>query len=138
VGILLAVLVGTTAALLPHARALNALAIGESTAATLGVQVERTKWLALLAASGLTATAVSVAGTVGFVGLVIPHALRLLWGSDHRLLLPASVLAGGSFLVLADLVARTIIAPSELPLGVITALIGVPVFVVLLRRRVGT
>jgi iron complex transport system permease protein len=133
--LLAAVLAAAALALLPQARALNLLAIGESTAATLGVEVERAKWTTLLVASALTAAAVAVAGTVGFVGLVIPHMLRLLWGSDHRLLLPASVLAGASFVVLADLAARTVVAPSELPLGVITALVGVPVFVVLLRRR---
>jgi iron complex transport system permease protein len=122
-------------ALVPQARALNLLAIGELTAQVLGTRVERTKWIVLGAASLLTASAVAVSGTIGFVGLVIPNALRLVWGSDHRLLLPTSMLAGASFLVLADLLARSAIAPRELPLGVITALIGVPVFVVLLRRR---
>jgi iron complex transport system permease protein len=121
--------------LLPVARALNLLAIGEVTAAVLGTQVERTKWRVLGAASLLTAVAVSMAGTIGFVGLVVPHAVRLVCGSDNRLLLPASMLAGASFLVMADLIARTVVSPGELPLGVITALIGVPVFVVLLRRK---
>ena len=83
----------------------------------------------------LTALAVSVAGMIGFVGLVVPHMLRLALGPDHRLLLPASFLGGGAFLVLADLVARLVLAPSELPVGVVTALIGGPFFLALLRRR---
>jgi iron complex transport system permease protein len=121
--------------LLAEARALNALAIGETTAATLGVDVRWTSWRVLGAASLLTATAVAMAGPVGFVGLVIPHALRRRWGSEHRFLLPASACVGAAFLVVADLLARTVAAPEELPLGVITALVGVPVFVLLLRQR---
>jgi len=116
------------------ARPLNLLAVGEDTATYLGVRVERVKWIAYLATSLLVAAAVAVSGIIGFVGLIVPHALRLLWGSDHRLLLPASVLAGGAFLLFTDTVARTVAAPQELPTGVVTALVGVPVFVWLLVR----
>ena len=122
------------ALLLSFARALNLLAVGEETAAHLGVRVERVKRSAYLITSLLVAAAVAVAGVIGFVGLIVPHALRLIWGSDHRLLLPASVLAGGGFLLLTDTFARTVVAPGELPTGVVTALIGVPLFVVLLVR----
>ena len=123
------------ALLLALARPLNLLAVGEETALYLGTRVERVKTIAYLAASLLVAVGVSVSGVIGFIGLIVPHALRLVWGSDHRFLLPASVLAGAAFLLAADTIARTIAAPSELPVGVVTALIGVPVFVVLLTRR---
>jgi iron complex transport system permease protein len=89
----------------------------------------------LLLAALLAAVAVAVSGVIGFVGLVVPHAVRLLWRSDHRLLIPTGALLGGTFLVLADMVARTAAAPAELPIGVITAFVGVPFFIVLLRRR---
>jgi iron complex transport system permease protein len=117
------------------ARPLNLLAVGEETAATLGVRTERAKLLAYGSASFLAAVSVAVAGVVGFVGLVVPHVVRLLWGGDHRLLLPASVLLGATFLVLTDAVARTVASPAELPLGVVTAFVGVPFFLWLLRRR---
>ena len=117
------------------ARALNLLARGELVAASLGVEVVRLRWLLYVMASVMTASAVSLAGSVGFVGLVVPHMIRLLSGSDHRVLLPASILLGGSFLVLADTVARTVLAPRQLPVGVVTALIGVPVFLLLLYRH---
>jgi iron complex transport system permease protein len=120
--------------LLALARALNLLAIGEETALFLGTRVERVKLVAYFVASLLVAAAVSACGVIGFIGLIVPHAIRLAWGSDHRLLLPASVLGGGTFLLLADTAARSIAAPAELPVGVITALIGVPIFVLLLRR----
>jgi iron complex transport system permease protein len=120
---------------LPLARDLNVLARGELAASTLGVAVPRLRLLLYAIASLLTATAVTIAGTVGFVGLVIPHLLRLLGLSDHRHLLPATVLAGGSLLVLADTLARTAVAPQQLPVGVITALLGVPLFLYLLHRR---
>ncbi len=123
--------------LLLMARPLNLLAVGEEAAAHLGVRVERTKRLAYLVTSLLVAAAVAVAGVIGFVGLIVPHALRLVWGSDHRLLLPASVLAGAGFLLLTDTVARTVVSPGELPTGVLTALLGVPLFVVLLIRGEG-
>jgi iron complex transport system permease protein len=121
--------------LMALARPLNALAVGEETAAYLGVPVERTKWLAFAVASMLAAASVATAGIIGFVGLVVPHAVRLIWGSDHRITLPATALLGATFLMLTDAVARTIAAPAELPLGAVTAVIGVPVFVMLLRRR---
>jgi len=117
------------------ARSLNLLAVGEGTAAALGVQVERVKYLCYGIAALLAAIAVAVSGVIGFVGLVIPHAVRLLWGSDHRLLVPCATLLGATFLVLVDAAARSAAAPAELPIGVITALVGVPFFIVLLRRR---
>lgn len=121
-------------ALLALARALDLIALGEDTAAHLGARVERVKLAAYLIASLLVAAAVSVSGVIGFIGLVVPHAIRLTWGSRHRLLLPASTLAGGAFLLLADTLARTVAAPAELPVGVVTALVGVPVFVLILAR----
>jgi iron complex transport system permease protein len=133
--ILLAYLGPAALALLALARPLNLLAISEETAGYLGTRVELVKWSAFLIASLLVAAGVAVSGVIGFVGLIVPHTLRLLWGSDHRLLLPASLLAGAIFLLVADLTARTIAAPAELPVGVVTALIGVPIFVTLLTRR---
>ncbi len=115
-------------------RSLNLMAIGEETASYLGTDVERVKKIAFGVASLITAAGVAVAGVIGFVGLIIPHGVRLLTGSDHRALLPLSFLAGGIFLTLADLVARTALAPIEIPIGVITAFVGVPLFLVLLRR----
>ena len=117
------------------ARPLNLFAVGEETAAFLGVRTERAKLLAYGTASLLTAAAVAVSGVIGFVGLVVPHVVRMLWGGDHRFLLPASVLLGATFAVLADTLARTAAAPTELPIGVVTAFVGVPFFVYLLRRR---
>jgi len=116
------------------ARPLNLMAIGEETAQYLGTDVERVKRLALGMAALITAAGVAVAGVIGFVGLVVPHAIRLLVGSDHRALLPLSFLAGAAFLTLADLVAKLVLAPTEIPIGVITAFVGVPLFLVLLRR----
>ncbi|MFZ1181214.1 MAG: iron ABC transporter permease [Herbaspirillum sp.] len=115
----------------PH---LNLLARGESFAQSLGVPVLRLRVATLCAASLATAAAVTMAGSIGFVGLVAPHCLRLVIGNDQRILLPAAALAGGSGLALADLVARTVVAPTQLPVGVITALIGVPLFLWLLTR----
>ncbi len=117
-------------------RSLNVLVRGELVAASLGVNIKAMRLLLYLSASLLTATAVTIAGSVGFVGLVIPHMLRLLGARDHRLLLPCSVLLGGSFLVIADALARTIIAPQQLPVGVVTAIIGVPSFLVILRGSI--
>lgn len=121
--------------LFPFARELNLLARGEVTAGSLGVHVGRLRLVVYFAASLLTAAAVTTAGSVGFVGLVVPHILRLAAGSDHRQLLPASALLGGSLLMLADTLARSIIAPQQLPVGVLTALLGAPVFLYLLRRE---
>lgn len=116
------------------ARDLNLASRGELQAAALGVNMRRLQvWIYLLA-SMLTATAVTLAGTIGFIGLIVPHMVRQLTGSDHRLVLPGSVLLGGSLLVFADTVARTLIAPRQLPVGVLTAMIGVPVFLLLLHR----
>ncbi|MGM0836398.1 MAG: FecCD family ABC transporter permease [Bacillota bacterium] len=121
-----------------HYRELNAMALGEEAADHIGVDVKRGKIFILVGASLLTGAAVAVSGSIGFVGLVIPHLIRLMTGPNHRHVLPLSMLVGGGFLVLADLGARTIIAPKELPIGVITALIGAPVFAALLvRERVG-
>ena len=120
--------------LLGLARALNLMAVGEETAAYLGADVERVKRVAYVVASLMTAAGVAVAGVIGFVGLIVPHGLRLLIGSDQRVLLPLSFLAGAAFLSLADLLARVALAPIEIPIGVITAFMGVPLFLVLLRR----
>jgi len=113
---------------------LNAFSLGEEGAAYLGIEVERDKLIILALGSLLTAAAVSISGLVGFVGLVMPHAVRLVLGPDHRLLLPASALAGAIFVVIADLLARTLLAPVEIPVGIITALIGAPFFLYLLRH----
>jgi iron complex transport system permease protein len=117
------------------AKDLNLMALGEETASELGVEVERVKKIAFIFASLITGAVVSVSGLIGFVGLIIPHLVRMIWGPDHRFLLPASALLGAMVLVLADTVARTILAPSEIPVGVVTALGGAPFFVYLLRRR---
>lgn len=117
------------------ASSLNVLARGELQAAALGVDVARLKLILYFTASVLTACAVTIAGSVGFVGLVIPHMLRLLGARDHRVLIPAAVLLGGSFLVIADSFARSIMSPLQLPVGVVTAVIGVPAFLIILRRN---
>lgn len=134
VGILATCLLPALIVLFALARPLNLLAIGEPTAAYLGTSVERTKLIAFATATLLTAASVSVSGTIGFVGLVVPHAVRIIWGSDNRALLPCSALAGAAFLVAADTLARVLAGANELPIGIVTALIGVPVFVWLLRR----
>jgi iron complex transport system permease protein len=132
--LLTAYMIPSAAALVALARPLNLLAMGEETALYLGTRVERVKFAAYIIASLAVAASVAVCGIIGFIGLIVPHALRLLWGGNHRLLLPGSFLAGGTFLLLADTVARTVAAPAELPVGVITALVGVPLFVLLLSR----
>jgi iron complex transport system permease protein len=114
---------------------LNAMSFGEERAHHLGVNVQRRKLMILTAGSILTGAAVAVSGTIGFVGLVIPHLSRLVWGPDHRHLLPLSIITGSGFLILADLISRTIISPTELPIGVITALFGAPVFALILLQR---
>lgn len=116
-----------------YARDLNVLLLGETDAASLGVEVERTKRILLTVAAVLTGVAVAVSGIIGFVGLIVPHIVRLVVGPDHRVLLPASALAGASFLVLTDTIART--GAAELPVGIVTAFIGAPFFLYLLRRR---
>lgn len=118
-----------------NAKELNAMSFGEERAHHLGVNVHKRKLTVLTAGSILTGAAVAVSGTIGFVGLVIPHLSRLLWGPDHKHLLPLSILTGSGFLILADLISRTIISPTELPIGVITALIGAPVFAIILLQR---
>lgn len=123
--------------LLGLARALNLMAVGEESATYLGTDTERVKRIAYGVASLVTAAGVAMAGIIGFVGLIIPHSVRLLTGSDQRVLLPLSFLAGAGFLALADLVARVLLAPTEIPIGVITALVGVPLFLLLLRRNMG-
>jgi iron complex transport system permease protein len=117
-----------------YAPALNLLSRGEGVAQLLGVPVRRIRILALCFASLATAAAVTVAGTIGFIGLIIPHGLRFIIGNDQRILLPASVMMGGSALALADLAARTVVAPVQLPVGVVTAFVGVPVFLWLLTK----
>ena len=121
----------------PLSRGLNLLALGEEPAAQLGIDVERVKRVLLCATSLMVGAAVAASGLVGFVGLIIPHLLRLLLGPDHRLLVPASALGGAAFLVLCDTVARTLLAGRELPVGAITAIAGGPLFLVLLRRHHG-
>ena len=118
-----------------HAHPLNLIVTGDETALQLGVEVERVKKLLLICASLMTGAVVSVSGVIGFVGLIIPHMIRMMFGSDHRLLLPASGLFGASFLILADTIARIVLAPVELPVGVITAVFGAPFFVYLLRSK---
>ncbi|MFC4549196.1 MULTISPECIES: vitamin B12 ABC transporter permease BtuC [Halorussus] len=121
------------AILYAYASDLNVLLLGEEDAHTLGVEVERTKRLLLAVASVVTGAAVAVSGVIGFVGLVVPHVMRLLVGPDHRILLPTSALAGATFLVATDTVARS--GPAELPVGVVTAFLGAPFFLYLLRKR---
>jgi iron complex transport system permease protein len=130
-------LAAAVAVALPFARDLNVLARGEDSASALGVAVPRLTLLLYALAAVTTGAAVTTAGSVGFVGLVVPHALRLVLGNDQRVLLPASALAGGALLTLADTLARSIAAPIQLPVGVITALVGVPVFLYLLGRSRG-
>lgn len=118
------------------ARALNAMALGESTAHHLGVPVQKFKNIAIITVAGATGAAVAVSGGIGFVGIVVPHLLRLLIGPDHRYLLPASALLGATLLLLADAASRTVVAPAELPIGIVTAAVGAPFFLwILLRKR---
>jgi iron complex transport system permease protein len=117
------------------ARRYNLIATGEETAAQLGVHVHALRKRTYIVASLITGVVVSVSGVIGFVGLIVPHVCRMLFGPDHRVLLPSSLLLGGAFLLLADTLARTIMAPVEIPVGAVTAALGAPVFVYLLRRR---
>ena len=124
------------AAALMLGRGLNGLALGEATAAHIGIDVQRMKSIAILAVAAATGAAVAVSGGIGFVGIVVPHLLRLASGPDHRTLLLNSALLGATLLILADVIARTVIAPAELPIGIVTAVLGAPVFLwILLKRR---
>ena len=119
--------------LLASTRALDVLAVGDEEATTLGLHPQRVRLVVLAAASLATAAAVAVSGLIGFVGLVVPHIVRRLAGGSYRIVLPVSLVGGGAFLVLADLVARTVVAPGELPIGVVTAFVGRAVLRALLR-----
>jgi iron complex transport system permease protein len=121
--------------ILPYARILNVMQLDEDQARQLGVNVERVKLIILALASLATAAAVSVSGLIGFVGLIVPHAVRMVWGADYRRVLPLSAFFGASFLILTDVIARTIDPSFEVPIGVITALVGAPFFLLLLRRN---
>lgn len=134
VALLGAVLAASIPAAIAARRAFDLLLLGESSARLLGLPVESFKWSVVAAATLLTAAAVSVTGVIGFVGLIVPHAVRLAVGPGHRELIPLAAIWGAAFLVLADLVARTVLGPGELPVGIVTALVGGPFFLVLLRR----
>lgn len=129
----------TWVVLLAHRRVLDVLAVGDDEAATLGVHAARSRLIIIIAASLGTAAAVSVSGLIAFVGIIVPHTVRLLAGQSHRVVLPLSLLFGGAFLCLADLLARTLSSPAEIPIGVVTAFFGAPFFVLVLRssRRMG-
>ncbi|XXM71649.1 FecCD family ABC transporter permease [Lysinibacillus sphaericus] len=126
-----------TLVLMFNAKELNGMSFGEEQARHIGISVQKRKYMILIAGSTLTGAAVAVSGTIGFVGLVIPHFIRRIIGYDHSHVLPLSIIIGGAFLVTADLVSRTIISPSELPIGVITALIGAPIFAYILIKKKG-
>jgi iron complex transport system permease protein len=122
-----------------HRRVLDVLTVGDDEATSLGIPVDRARLLVVLAASLATAAAVAVSGLIGFVGIIVPHTVRLLGGASYRIILPASLLLGGAFLVVADVVARQALAPAEIPIGVVTAFFGAPFFLMLLRlRRAGS
>ena len=133
--ILLPYMVPGTLAMLAYSRILNMFQLNEDEAKQLGVNVEPAKIVLISAASLTTAVAVSVSGLIAFVGLIAPHAVRMLWGYDHRFLLPMAMIVGAGFLIMADLAARTVVSPSELPVGVVTAFCGAPFFLYILRRR---
>jgi iron complex transport system permease protein len=124
-----------TAVIVIFARLLNVMQLDEEQAQQLGVNVESFKLILLAAATLITAASVSFVGTIGFVGIIIPHIVRLIWGADHRYLLPLAILTGAIFMILTDLISRTVLAPTEIPIGVITAICGAPFFLYLLRRR---
>jgi iron complex transport system permease protein len=119
------------------ARGLNGLALGEAAALHMGVEVERVKRLAILSVAAATGAAVAVSGGIGFIGIVVPHLLRLAIGPDHRFLLPNAALLGAALLVGADIVARLVVTPAELPIGIVTAVLGAPVFLYILLRSRG-
>ena len=118
-----------------NARALNILTLGADKAKLMGVNVDRVVKTCFVAASVMTGFSVALSGLIGFVGLVVPHCVRMLFGSDNRIVIPASVLAGGTFMIIADTVARTIMQPQELPVGVVTSFVGAPFFIYILKRR---
>lgn len=128
------VIIGSVVIML-FSRSLNIMQLDEAQAQQLGINVESLKIILLTAATLVTAAAVSFVGIIGFVGIIIPHAVRLIWGPDYRFLLPLSIFSGAIFLILADIVARTIAMPSEIPIGVVTAICGAPFFLYLLKRR---
>jgi iron complex transport system permease protein len=131
--LILPYVVVSAAVLLVHRRALDVLAVGEDEATSLGLNARRTRLVVVMAATLGTAAAVAVSGLIAFVGIIVPHAVRLLAGGSYRVILPLSLLFGGAFLVVTDLVARTVAAPAEIPIGVVTAFLGAPFFVVVLR-----
>jgi iron complex transport system permease protein len=133
VGIVLPYAFAAWLVILAHRRLLDVLAVGDEEAAALGVNVARVRLLVVFAATIGTAAAVAVSGLIGFVGIIVPHTIRLIVGGSYRLLLPLSVLVGAGFLVLADVAARTVMSPAELPIGVVTAFFGAPFFAVVLR-----
>ncbi len=135
VGLIAPYLVVGLAVIFIFARALNVMQLDEEQAEQLGINVERTKLILIAASTLITAAAVCFVGTIGFVGIIIPHAVRLIWGPDHRTLLPLSALSGAILLILADTASRTLISPTEIPVGVITAFLGAPFFLFLLRRK---
>ncbi len=124
-----------SAALLFYSKELNLMMVGEEHATNLGVNVRRSRLIILILSSLVTAAAVSVSGVIGFVGLIVPHTLRIILGPDNRILMPASIVGGAAFMIAMDTIARTIMAPAELPVGIITALLGAPFFLWLLRSR---
>jgi iron complex transport system permease protein len=132
--LLLPYFVVTSAVLLAHRRVLDVLAVGDAEATTLGVPTARTRLVIVATASLATAAAVSVSGLIGFVGIIVPHTVRLVAGSSYRVILPLSLLFGAAFLAFADLAARTIASPAEIPIGVVTAFVGAPFFILVLRR----
>jgi iron complex transport system permease protein len=131
--LLLPYFVVTLLVVLRYGRALDVLAVGDEEAASLGIRPQRVRVIVVIAASLGAAAAVAVTGLIGFVGIIVPHTVRLLFGASNRIVLPLSVLFGAAFMVAADLVARTIMSPAELPIGVVTAFVGAPFFAVVLR-----
>jgi iron complex transport system permease protein len=135
VWLLLPYVVVSSGVLLVSARTLDVMSVGDDEARTLGLRVDRARLVVVVAASLGTAAAVAVGGLIGFVGIIVPHTIRLFGAVSYRVVLPASMLFGGAFLVAADLLARTVMAPAEVPIGVVTAFFGAPFFIMLLRRR---
>lgn len=135
ISIIAPVIIVSLAIIYTKAKYYNLLAIGEETAKSLGLEVEKFKKFSYITASLITAMLVSFSGIIGFVGLIIPHLCRLIWGADHRILIPVSFLIGAGFLIIVDMLSRIILAPLEIPIGAITALIGAPIFLLLLLKR---